>query len=195
MRWGTRLKIVVSPVRVRVSPSPALDTAWTLDSLIGGASLRDTCRQIVCSRSRISAPGLGSWHPNSRHRSCPNACPIPPGRAGVGQGLRRRRPDRAADDDIQVHGSSIADRPQLLEYQRGRPQLRLLGEIGWVRHQAIVAAVRRALGDCDGRIGRHQQRCGSGDAANRDSRRHAVQMVGNRGARRAVIRVSPGCGL
>jgi hypothetical protein len=66
------LKIVVSPVRVRVSPSQAPNPASTQDSLVDGALLQDarsTCQQIVCRRSRISAPGLGCWHSNSRHRA------------------------------------------------------------------------------------------------------------------------------
>jgi hypothetical protein len=72
MDFGPRLKIVVSPVRVRVSPSQAPNP---LQRRILWSTVR-CCRTLgahvgrsCAARDRISAPGLGCWHSNSRHRA------------------------------------------------------------------------------------------------------------------------------
>ena len=83
------------------------------DSLVDGALLQDarsTCQQIVCRRSRISAPGLGCWHSNSRHRA-----------ARVLMRVLLTRPARRGAGDPSTPPTPARDRPKRSPSEAGLP--------------------------------------------------------------------------
>ena len=72
MTQSHALKIVLSPVRVRVSPSADGKSASTLSFLVAGTgvwSLPGLCRRVVCSGASNSVPSLSLRHSNSGHHA------------------------------------------------------------------------------------------------------------------------------